>query len=171
MEKVVHVPSSEMPPQGQPVIQPISNNQPVMRKVNTTSPKSGMILAIVAILVVLAGVGTGWKLSGASVPGSSGGNEVDSTALIPGAVNNENEAGVETEACKDEAEGVLEEGGIDGEGTHHLVRSADVSKNVYLGSTVIDLQSFVGKKVKVTGQTMSGKKAGWLMDVCKIKSI
>ena len=60
---------------------------------------------------------------------------------------------------------------MDGDGTHHLVRSADASKNVYMGSTVIDLQMFVGKKVKVTGQTISSKKAGWLMDVCKIKIV
>jgi hypothetical protein len=44
-------------------------------------------------------------------------------------------------------------------------------KYVYLTSTVIDLQSFVGKKVKVWGETLSGLHAGWLMDVGKIKVV
>jgi hypothetical protein len=65
----------------------------------------------------------------------------------------------------------LEEGGIDGEGTHHLVRDGGPSKSVYLTSTVIDLDSFAGKKVKVWGETISARKAGWLMDVGKIKII
>ena len=70
---------------------------------------------------------------------------------------------------KDTAEGTLQEGGISGEGTHHLVRPGGDSQNVYLTSTVIDLQSFVGKKVQVWGQTVSARKAGWLMDVGKVK--
>ncbi len=63
----------------------------------------------------------------------------------------------------------MEEGGIDGEGTYHLVRDGGPTKNVYMSSTVIDLGQFKGKKVQVWGQTISGKKAGWLMDVGKIK--
>jgi len=31
------------------------------------------------------------------------------------------------------------------------------------------LQSFVGKKVMVWGQTIAAQQAGWLMDVGKIK--
>lgn len=154
MEKVVSQPvQADVNPQPTP---------PVMKKVNFSNKKN-MMLAVGAVLVVLAGVLTGWQLSGVTM-----GNE----AGIPASVTKNatgNEAGIETAECKTEVEGSLEEGGIEGEGTHHLVRSADASKNVYLGSTVIDLQSFVGKKVKVTGQTISGKKAGWLMDVCKIK--
>jgi hypothetical protein len=40
-----------------------------------------------------------------------------------------------------------------------------------LTSTVIDLASFEGKKVKVWGQSLSGRKAGWLMDVGKVKVV
>jgi len=34
---------------------------------------------------------------------------------------------------------------------------------------VIDLEKFVGRKVKVWGQTFAAQKAGWLMDVGKLK--
>ncbi len=66
---------------------------------------------------------------------------------------------------KDSAEGILKEGGIDGEGNFHLERPGGPSQNVYLTSTVVDLSQFVGKKVRVWGETFAAEKAGWLMDV------
>lgn len=113
-----------------------------------------------SILVVLAGVGTGWLIT-------SRGN-LGSAKSAPGTKTTVNEAGF-AEEKGDSAEGTLEEGGISGEGTHHLVRPGGASQTVYLTSTVIDLQSFVGKKVKVWGETISAKKAPWLMDVGKVK--
>lgn len=70
---------------------------------------------------------------------------------------------------RDSAQGKLEEGGINGEGTHHLVRDGGPSQNVYLTSSVIDLKQYVGKSVEVWGETIGAKSAGWLMDVGKIK--
>jgi hypothetical protein len=116
------------------------------------------------VLVVLAGVGTGWLISGGPKTLVSG------SKSVPGAKTGPSEAGLADEKTfKDTAQGTLEEGGISGEGTHHLVRTGGTSQTVYLTSTVIDLQSFVGKKVQVWGETISAKKAGWLMDVGKIK--
>jgi len=66
---------------------------------------------------------------------------------------------------KDKAEGVLKEGGIDGEGNFHLERPGGPSQNVYLTSSTVDLSLYLGKKVRVFGQTFAGQKAGWLMDV------
>jgi hypothetical protein len=66
---------------------------------------------------------------------------------------------------KDKAEGTLKEGGIDGEGNFHLVRPGGISQNVYLTSTTVDLSQYIGKKVRVWGETFSAEKAGWLMDV------
>ncbi|MBI4226588.1 hypothetical protein HY612_05755 [Candidatus Roizmanbacteria bacterium] len=66
---------------------------------------------------------------------------------------------------KDKAEGVLEEGGIDGEGNFHLERPGGESQNVYLTSTTVDLSQYINKKVRVWGETFSSEKAGWLMDV------
>lgn len=66
---------------------------------------------------------------------------------------------------KDQAEGILKEGGIDGEGNFHLERPGGVSQNVYLTSSTVDLSKYIGKKVAVWGETFSSQKAGWLMDV------
>ncbi len=66
---------------------------------------------------------------------------------------------------KDQAEGILKEGGINGEGNFHLERPGGESQNVYLTSSVVDLSLYVGKKVRVWGETFKGEKAGWLMDV------
>lgn len=75
-------------------------------------------------------------------------------------------AGVKnTKLFPDSTEGLLQEGGIDGEGSFHLKRPGGESQNVYLTSSTIDLSKFIGKKVKVWGKTYKAEKAGWLMDV------
>lgn len=130
--------------------------------------KMNALLIGVAFLVVIGGIGTGYLLSNV-------GKKTDSSDSMKAAtgdkqVSDNNSAGVEDEsAFPDNAQGVLTEGGIDGEGTHHLDRGLGPTKHVYLTSTVIDLESFVGKKVEVWGQTVTAQKAGWLMDVGKIK--
>jgi hypothetical protein len=103
------------------------------------------------------------------ISGNSPGGSSDSLGqAAPGVEVGSNEAGRADEDA-DTAEGVLEVGGIKGEGTHHLVRGDDESQYVYLTSTVIDLESFTGKKVQVWGETLSAETAGWMMDVSKVK--
>ena len=70
---------------------------------------------------------------------------------------------------KDSAEGIMREGGIDGEGNFHLERPGGLSQNVYLTSTTVDLSDYIGKKVKVWGQTFQADKAGWLMDIGSVE--
>jgi len=122
-------------------------------------------IVFLSILVVLAGVITGWLLSGkGNAKSQTSGSEVLKVDKSTG------EAGQIDESVEyNEADGMLVDGGIEGEGTHHLERDGGPSKYVYLTSTSIDLQSFVGKKVKVWGQTLSPIHAPWLMDVAKIK--
>jgi hypothetical protein len=72
---------------------------------------------------------------------------------------------------KDTGEGQLQKGGINGEGSHHLVRPGGDSQTIYLTSSVIDLDQFIGRKVKVWGETIGAQKAGWLMDVGKLEVI
>ena len=69
------------------------------------------------------------------------------------------------EAFPDSATGILRKGGVDGEGTHHLEREGGPSQNVYLTSSVLDMDQFVDQEVTVWGETFSAEKAGWLMDV------
>jgi len=125
-------------------------------------------LVVVGILVVAAGTGSGWVLAGK--PGRATGVLGNDSRTAPGAKLTETEAGVKDEKTfRDSAVGTLETEGIGGEGTHHLVREGGEDQYVYLTSTVIDLESFVGKEVEVWGETISARTAGWLMDVGKVK--
>ncbi|KKU09275.1 MAG: hypothetical protein UX13_C0045G0004 [Candidatus Woesebacteria bacterium GW2011_GWB1_45_5] len=118
-----------------------------------------------SFLVVLAGIGTAWLINAKFL-------NKGATGAAPGAKVSANEAGILNPSFDyDEAEGILKDGGINGEGTHHLERDGGPSKYVYLASSVIDLQSFVDKKVQVWGETQAAKKAGWFMDVAKIKLV
>jgi hypothetical protein len=127
--------------------------------------RANLALILGAILIVLAGVGSGFLLSGGL---SATTKSPDKSA--PGVEEQANEAGIADESTfSDTAEGTLVKGGIQGEGTHHVDRGLGEEKNVYLTSTVIDLESYVGKKVQVWGETISARHAGWLMDVGKIK--
>ena len=68
---------------------------------------------------------------------------------------------------RDQAEGVPPS--HRGEGSHHLERGANVSQWVYITSSVVDLDLLVGNRVIIWGETNQGKKAGWLMDVGRLK--
>ena len=116
-----------------------------------------------AFLVVIVGIGTAWLIS-AKIGGGA------TPAAAPGAKVTSNSAGVlDPKITYDTAEGTLQEGGLNGEGTYHLVREGGVSKSVYLTSSMVDLSNFVNKKVQIWGETLASKKVGWLMDVAKIQ--
>jgi hypothetical protein len=114
------------------------------------------------LVTILVGIATGWFVSGASAG-----------TTTPTANVSENPKGgsVDESMFPDSAQGTLHEGGIEGEGTHHLDTGAGAEKYVYLLSTVLDLNSFVDKKVEVYGQTLAAEHAGWLMDVGRVKVI
>lgn len=141
--------------------------EPMLKKIPKSKMSPKLFMVVASVLVVLSGVGTGWLLSGVSK------GAAPSAGVAPQSIEkSDKEAGIDdAEAFPDTAEGILEEGGIEGEGTHHLVREGGPSKYAYLTSTVIDLESFKGKSVQIWGETISAKYAGWLMDVGKIKVI
>lgn len=127
--------------------------------VKTNSSKSLLIITIIA--AILLGVGTGFFLR--SIKSTSSDSAVNKTTTTK---EGKKVVGiVDKKTFNDTAEGVLREGGIDGEGTFHLERQGGPSKNVYLSSSSVDLSQFIGKKIKVWGQTYNAEKAGWLMDV------
>ncbi len=129
------------------------------------SRKGALPLILGAFAVVLLGVATAWLISSKLI-GSSG----SSSKGAPGVKVTTTEAGkLDPNIKYDSAEGLLETGGINGEGTYHLTRNGGPSKNVYLTSSMVDLSLFVGKNVQVWGETLASKKAGWLMDVAKIQ--
>lgn len=88
-------------------------------------------------------------------------------------VSSATEEGVkDASTFRDTATGKLAEndGKITSEGTHILVRDGP-SQNVYMTSSVVDLSKYIGKTVQVWGETFKGQKAGWLMDVGRIKVV
>lgn len=115
------------------------------------------VVVICVLVTVLGGVG-GYMMVKKSSP------SMDSTKGA--AVQTDKSAGVmDKKTFKDSIVGLLKEGGMEGEGNFHLERPGGVSQNVYLTSSTVDLSKYMGKKVKVWGQTFQGQKAGWLMDV------
>ncbi len=124
-------------------------------------------IVLFAVLALL-GIATGYVLAqvgGASTVQVAGPNgKVSTTTAAKGQIFGSKDA-----SFKDSAEGDLKAGGIDGEGAYHLDRPGGDSQTVYLTSSVIDLSTFVGKKVKVWGETNSAQKAGWLMDVGRLQ--
>lgn len=144
----------------QPLVHGISASQTIMTKK----------ILLAAALIILAGVGSGYLLSRNSTNSST--PTADRTGS-PGQPSNEKAVRVvgsaDTKSFPDNTEGTLREGGIDGEGTHNLERPGGPSQTVYLTSSILDLSEFVGKRVRVWGQTHAAKKAGWLMDVGKVE--
>lgn len=141
---------------------------PVLTNNNLTTMSKKTLYGI-ALIVILLGIGSGYGLnlvtrSLTKGTSQSGAIEVSSNLKVGYVVGSEDE-----KTFKDSAEGVIEKGGLDGEGSHKLLRPGGVSQTVYLTSSVIDLDEFEGHKVKVWGETFAAQKAGWLMDVGRVQ--
>lgn len=131
---------------------------------NTTSTSSMSTKPLVMLILgmIVLGVASGFLISKMPSGGASSTTTKNETTETDGKTT----AGIlDKKAFPDSAEGTLKEGGIEGEGSYHLVRPGGDSQNVYLTSTAVDLSTFIGKKVKVWGKTFDSQKAGWLMDV------
>ncbi len=138
-------------------------------RIAQNEPKSstGLVVGIVITLACL-GVGTGYLISQKI---GSGSNTVSQTTG-KNMIQNKNEVGsTDTRTFRDSAVGTIESGGLNGEGTHKLVRDGGPSQTVYLISSVVDLSQFVGKKVEVWGETVKAIKVPWLMDVGRVKLV
>ena len=128
----------------------------------TASTRSRLPLFFGGAFIILAGVATGFFLSQKGVTLPKGKViKVGGPKKVVGSKD--------TSIFKDQAVGVVEKNGIDGEGTHKLIREGGPSQTVYLTSSVLDLDQFIGKKVKVWGETFAAQKAGWLMDVGRVE--
>lgn len=133
-------------------------------------PKKNLLITLV-VVAVLAGSASGFfaakqrLLLASGITADMTQNPENSSAIKAGAVFGSSDE----KTFRDSAEGIIQPGGIAGEGSHHLERGEDKSQWVYLTSSVIDLDNFVGTKVTIWGETFGGKKAGWLMDVGRLK--
>lgn len=144
------------------------DEQPAGRQAPSLAGKTILVL----VLLTLAGIASGYGIAkfrrGASILPGQGLKSTEEAAQSGVKVGDI--IGVQDEnTFKDSAEGVLVEGGVNGEGSHRLLREGGPSQNVYLTSSIVDLNLFTGHKVKVWGETFAAQKAGWLMDVGRVK--
>lgn len=129
----------------------------------SSSPPKSLLFGGTAALVI-SGIIVGFVLT--KVPGL-GKNVKGSSAAM---VNTATEVGsTDTQTFRDSAQGTLESGGLNGEGTHKLVRDGGPNQTVYLISSIVDLDQYSGKKVQVWGETIKAQRAPWLMDVGRLK--
>lgn len=131
-------------------------------KFNLTNKVIVLIFAAV-VLGILSGFGFSRN---ASISGST---TTNSTMNLSNASKGTVVGSNDTKTFSDITEGIVKKGGIDGEGTFHLVRPGGESQNVYLTSSNIDLQALIDRKIKVWGQTIQAQHAGWLMDVGRVE--
>lgn len=135
-------------------------------QVSSKKPKP-IIIGFFALVLVL-GIFTGAMIRNltTSSPGQNlRGVDIDESSLKVG-----DAFGVDDlDLFPDTVTGYLKKGGINGEGTHSLLRSGGVSQTVYLTSSIVDLDEFVGHQVTIWGETFAGQKAGWLMDAGRIR--
>ncbi len=143
-------------------------NQNIIHSIETPKSPAGKspIMAIIIFLIVIAaGIGTGYGVK-TLMTNTGGQKSTTSTTTSTKKETVVQSAGIKDEKTfSDKAEGVLREGGIEGEGAFHLERPGGKDQTAYLTSTTVDLEPYIGKKVRVLGKTFAGKKAGWLMDV------
>lgn len=127
--------------------------------------KQIIVMLTVYIVLILLGVGTGYVLAskGAALP-------VGSVVNTEGTGESDRVVGIQDASKYSNCPvGTLEADGIEGEGTHHLVREGGPSQTAYLMSSLIDLDQYVGLTVKVCGTTMQARTAPWLMDVERLE--
>jgi len=117
----------------------------------------------VFVVLILLGIGTGYLLSNT---GGKSGITSDATISTSG---KKIFGSTDIKIFPDSAVGTIEKEGISGEGTHKLVREGGPSQTACLVSSVLDLDEFIGKQVKVQSKTMGAKKCPWLMDVGSIE--
>ncbi len=157
----------------QPVVeQPQSQETATHANTNSKLSKKNTYLWLGLVLVVSIGLGVATGFGASKLYGKSN-STTTTVAQVPEdrQIKAGDVFGTDDENFKDEAQGYLEAGGIDGEGSHKLLRPGGPSQTVYLTSSVTDLDKFVSMEIKVYGETYQGQKAGWLMDVGKVEVI
>ena len=146
----------------------VKSAQPVMQSMLPSHHGvSGLAVVLVLLVMIALGIGVGY---GASFFSAQTGTNIIPAALNPNApVKGKMYGNGDISVFKDTAEGILKNGGIDGDGQYHLVRPGGASQYVYLTSSVVDLSQFINQKIKVWGQTQKAQHAGWLMDVGRVE--
>ena len=144
-----------------------SGTQPI-EPMKSGKPLAKLLPFLLFIVIIGAGIVTGLVLSSINKAQSQSGDILSEEDLSPEIKQNF------SQTFKDEAEGIVEKNEDFDEyaqGPWKLIRSGGESQAAYLTSSVMDLDEFVGKKVKVYGETFGSDQVSWLMDVGKVEVI
>lgn len=137
---------------------------PIKAKFNLPT-KAVPIIIIVAVLA--AGIFSGLVLSSRNkIQSSQVKSAIQESNLTPEQKTSFNQT------FRDSAEGVIQKNDkLDkyAQGTHKLIRPGGEDQTAFLTSSVLDLDQYIGKKVKVFGETFGSSQVGWLMDVGKVE--
>lgn len=150
-----------------PAIKP-EVNQPVL----VVEKRSSYLIVIIFLVVAIVGFYLGASLKTRTSNKLVGTGDLESIqAEVPqtGVKVGDIYGSADEKAFNTSATGVLDKGGLNGEGTHKLVRPGGISQTVYMTSSVIDLDTLVGHQITVWGETFKGQKTGWLMDAGRVK--
>jgi hypothetical protein len=133
--------------------------------------KEILIPSLIIVAIIVAGGFTGYFLS---KRGGVASGPTETKQLIGGAevIQGPKEVGIKDEKVfKDTSQGkiVVNDNKDVPEGSHKLIRPGGPSQTAYLTSSVLDLNQFLGKCVQIWGETFAGQKAGWLMDVGRVR--
>ena len=132
--------------------------------------KSALFPALIVLIILIAGGFTGYLLAQRGTAAMIAPGEGE---LIGGAefIQGTKEMGIKDEKVfRDTAEGKIEvNDDQETEGSHKLIRPGGESQTASLTSSVLDLNQFLGKCVQIWGETFASQKAGWLMDVGRVK--
>lgn len=144
-------------------------NIPGLRKVparNLLSKIKPALPIIIAVVVVAFGVFTGLIFSSRSKNAKTAASASSFEESLPAEQKQSF-----NQTFRDSAEGVIQKNDSDkyAQGAWKLIRPGGEDQTAYLTSSVIDLDSYIGKKVKVYGETFGSSQVGWLMDVGKVE--
>ena len=164
-QKVTVAPGATAPP-AKPQQAPPSPSPLVKKLEPLVKKKPPKKIIMIGLGLVIAGIASGYLLN--VVTGGS--LSLKSTEDVAAAgVKVGDVVGSNAKSFKDNVVGVLDRGGLDGEGSHQLLREGGPNQTAYLTSSIVDLELFVGHKVEIWGETFAAQKAGWLMDVGRVK--
>lgn len=136
------------------------------------NPRLPLVIGAVAIVAgLLTGIGAYRMQNQANVITGPDGQPIEQIAEEGNIKNGDIFGSQDGSAFKDSAEGYLQIGSMEGEGSHQLLRAGGASQTVYLVSTVTDLDKFDGMNIKVWGETYKGQNVGWLMDVGRVEIV
>lgn len=149
------------------------DERPILRQnQDLMSKKTKKTFLIICVIAVLAGTLTGLGAFKLKNKGSVANNQIQNVTTDPNQIKNGDVFGVQDkDTFADNATGYIEKGGVEGEGSHKLLREGGESQTVTLTSSVVDLDKLAGMEVKLYGETNKAEKAGWFMDVGRVEVI